>query len=61
MTAFQTIILFSDGAPLTPAGGSSCSLNENGNKFLMVGNISYRLVVTSDSYETFFFDWLLSK
>lgn len=26
MTAFQTMILFSDGAPLTPAGGSSCSL-----------------------------------
>lgn len=26
MTAFHTIILFSDGAPLTPAGGSSCSL-----------------------------------
>lgn len=30
MTAFHTIILFSDGAPLTPAGGSSCSLyNKN--------------------------------
>lgn len=29
MTAFQTMILFSDGAPLTPAGGSSCSLNTN--------------------------------
>lgn len=26
MTAFQTMMLFSDGAPLTPAGGSSCSL-----------------------------------
>lgn len=26
MTAFHTMILFSDGAPLTPAGGSSCSL-----------------------------------
>lgn len=26
MTAFQTIMLFSDGAPLTPAGGSSCNL-----------------------------------
>lgn len=29
MTAFQTIMLFSDGAPLTPAGGSSCSLENN--------------------------------
>lgn len=28
MTAFQTIMLFSDGAPLTPAGGSSCSLKD---------------------------------
>lgn len=27
MTAFHTMILFSDGAPLTPAGGSSCSLH----------------------------------
>lgn len=26
MTAFQTMMLFSDGAPLTPAGGSSCNL-----------------------------------
>lgn len=26
ITAFQTIMLFSDGAPLTPAGGSSWSL-----------------------------------
>lgn len=26
MTAFQSIILFSVGAPLTPAGGSSCNL-----------------------------------
>lgn len=33
MTAFQTIILFSEGAPLTPAGGSSCSLkNKSGKK-----------------------------
>lgn len=28
MTAFHTMILFSDGAPLTPAGGSSCSLRD---------------------------------
>lgn len=28
MTAFHTMILFSDGAPLTPAGGSSCSLTD---------------------------------
>lgn len=28
ITAFQIIILFSDGAPLTPAGGSSWSLKE---------------------------------
>jgi hypothetical protein len=28
MTAFQTIMLFSDGAPLTPAGGSSCNLQK---------------------------------
>jgi len=26
MTAFHTMMLFSEGAPLTPAGGSSCSL-----------------------------------
>jgi len=26
MTAFQTMMLFSDGAPLTPAGGSSWRL-----------------------------------
>lgn len=29
MTAFQTIMLFSDGAPLTPAGGSSCNLQKH--------------------------------
>lgn len=29
MTAFQTIMLFSDGAPLTPAGGSSCNLQRH--------------------------------
>lgn len=29
MTAFQTMMLFSDGAPLTPAGGSSCNLQGN--------------------------------
>lgn len=29
MTAFHTIILFSEGAPLTPAGGSSCSLTQS--------------------------------
>lgn len=32
MTAFHTIILFSDGAPLTPAGGSSCSLYNDNNE-----------------------------
>lgn len=32
MTAFHTIILFSDGAPLTPAGGSSCSLYNKNKK-----------------------------
>lgn len=26
ITAFHCIILFSDGAPLTPTGGSSCNL-----------------------------------
>lgn len=28
MTAFHTMMLFSEGAPLTPAGGSSCSLDK---------------------------------
>ena len=32
ITAFQTIILFSDGAPLTPAGGSSCNLDLSKHK-----------------------------
>lgn len=32
MTAFHTMILFSDGAPLTPAGGSSCSLHDKDKK-----------------------------
>lgn len=30
MTAFHTMMLFSEGAPLTPAGGSSCSLRGTG-------------------------------
>lgn len=30
MTAFHTMMLFSDGAPLTPAGGSSCNLRAQG-------------------------------
>lgn len=30
MTAFHTMMLFSEGAPLTPAGGSSCSLRAQG-------------------------------
>lgn len=33
MTAFHTMILFSDGAPLTPAGGSSCRLQDKYIKF----------------------------
>jgi len=28
MTAFHSMMLLSVGAPLTPAGGSSCSLGE---------------------------------
>lgn len=32
MTAFHTMMLFSDGAPLTPAGGSSCSLHKKTKK-----------------------------
>lgn len=34
MTAFQTIMLFSDGAPLTPAGGSSWRLKTSSPKKL---------------------------
>ena len=30
MTAFHSMMLLSVGAPLTPAGGSSCSLGEGG-------------------------------
>lgn len=37
MTAFHTMILFSDGAPLTPTGGSSCSLyNKKERKILYI-------------------------
>lgn len=34
MTAFHTMILFSDGAPLTPAGGSSCSLTDEMDSYI---------------------------
>lgn len=43
MTAFHTMMLFSDGAPLTPAGGSSCSLLKSLMRRRLAGvDICYR-------------------
>lgn len=51
MTAFHTMILFSDGAPLTPAGGSSCSLTDTQNMGDIRQSISMEVkVITTRQY-----------
>ena len=43
MTAFHNIMLFSPGAPLTPAGGSSCSLLKSRMRRLRAAVVMVRL------------------
>ena len=50
MTAFYSIILFSVGAPLTPAGGSSCNLKKS--KIIII------LWPNTELPSINFFDWI---
>ena len=50
MTAFHSIILFSVGAPLTPAGGSSCNLKKSKIIIILWPNTELPSII--------FFDWI---
>ena len=52
ITAFHCIILFSPGAPLTPSGGSSCSLLKSRiNRLLAAVDIFFYLILISSYQE----------
>ena len=57
MTAFHSMILFSPGAPLTPAGGSSCKRLKSLMSLLLPGVV----ISTSDDLDSLLDLWFSSK